>query len=452
MSIEVIKCPACGGTLDCDGSVEFIKCGHCGNTLRLKITSRPAEPAKTPTPARMKFVDKALNISLASCELPDTYLSTGLVMPEAASYTYPMPINCGAASKFGTAFSFFTGEAYTDDTKCPMLSGMYATEVNRISKIHFKPFMDAETFSNYYINKVLSTGKMTNAWFIENRPFPAEGYSRKDALDGFIRLQEFEAQKAGTAGAVTGKMYYLEEACKVYEADIGNMTLRIVIAFILRGFRYQMPSMYSMGNIFGGIFGQRRPQVSNGAQPGSFGDIPNNGVIEWSSNGMFNMFCPKERFDEDYKDFVRFVSTFQVDPYVSRESISMQNKMRMEVARYTQQNIAQQNANFQAMQQANRSLQEAYDSANQAWWNRSNAHHAQVMASSRSTFGETSADRVSRMQSEAIRGVNTYVREDGSTVEVSVDYDHVYSNKLGDTLATNSSFEPGGNWEKTTKL
>ena len=104
------------------------------------------------------------------------------------------------------------------------------------------------------------------------------------------------------------------------------------------------------------------------------------------------------------------------------------------------------------MQQANRSLQEAYDSANQAWWNRSNAHHAQVMASSRSIFGETSSDRISRMQSEAVRGVNTYMREDGSTVEVSVDYDHAYSNKSGDTLATNSSFEPGGNWDPMTKI
>ena len=56
------------------------------------------------------------------------------------------------------------------------------------------------------------------------------------------------------------------------------------------------------------------------------------------------------------------------------------------------------------------------------------------------------------MQSEAIRGVNTYQREDGSTVEVSVDYDHAYSNKLGDTLATNSSFEPGGNWDAMNRL
>ena len=164
------------------------------------------------------------------------------------------------------------------------------------------------------------------------------------------------------------------------------------------------------------------------------------------------MFCPKDRFDQDYKDFETFVSTFEIDPYISRESINMQHKMNMDIASYTRQNIAQQQANFQAMQQANRTLHEAYDSANQAWWSRSNAHHAQVMASSRSAFGESSADRISRMQSEAIRGVNTYVREDGTQVEVSVDYDHVYSNKLGDTLATNSSFEPGGNWESTTRI
>lgn len=65
MSIEVIKCPACDGTIDCDGKSEFIKCGHCGNTLRLKITKKPAEPSV------MKFVDKSLNMPLASCGLSE---------------------------------------------------------------------------------------------------------------------------------------------------------------------------------------------------------------------------------------------------------------------------------------------------------------------------------------------------------------------------------------------
>ena len=445
MSIEVIKCPACAAMLDCDGKSEFIKCGHCGNTLRLKITAKPSEPQA------MKFVDKNLNIPLASCELPaDKYTPSGSVMPNAACNTYPMPIRCAVANKNGTAFSFFSGEGYTDDTKCPLLSSNYATVVNQISKIHFKPFMDAERYANYHINEIIRTGNMTNAWFIENRPFPSEGFNRKEALDGFIKYQQYLSQISGDPQV--SRMYYLEESCKVYEVDVGQIKLRIVVAFILNAVRYQLPNMFAMGGFMGGMFGQRRQQVSNGAAPGTFGDLPNNAAIDWSSNGVFTMICPKERFDQDYDDFKKFVSSFRVDQYITRESLNIQNQMRRDVANYTQQNIAQQNANFQAMQQANRSLQEAYDSANQAWWARSNAHHAQVMASSRSTFGESSSDRISRLQSEAIRGVNTYMREDGSTVEVSVDYDHVYSNKLGDTLATNSSFEPGENWEATTRI
>lgn len=445
MSIEVIKCPACDGVLDYDGKSEFIKCAHCGNTLRLKFTGKPSAPSV------MKFVDKSLNIPLASCALPDTYVPSGSLMPETASFTYPMPFRCAAASKAGTAFSFYTGEAYCDDTKCPMMSGPYATVVNQISKVKFRPFMDAEHYANFYINQFLKGGNMTNAYIIENRPFPAAGYNRKNALDGFIKYIDLQAQMAGN-NALTGKMYYVEESCKVYEADVGQMRFRIVVAFIMRAFRYQIPSMYQMGGLLGGMFGMGRSNASNGAAPGTFGDLPANAAIDWSSFGIFTMFCPKDRFDQDYKDFETFVSTFEIDPYISRESINMQHKMNMDIASYTRQNIAQQQANFQAMQQANRTLQEAYDSANQAWWSRSNAHHAQVMASSRSAFGESSADRISRMQSEAIRGVNTYVREDGTQVEVSVDYDHVYSNKLGDTLATNSSFEPGGNWESTTRI
>lgn len=51
MSIEVIKCPACAATLDCDGKSEFIKCGHCGNILRLKITAKPSEPQEMKYPS-----------------------------------------------------------------------------------------------------------------------------------------------------------------------------------------------------------------------------------------------------------------------------------------------------------------------------------------------------------------------------------------------------------------
>ncbi len=445
MSVEVIRCPACSGTLDYDGQSEFIKCAHCGNSLHVSFKRMPA------VSSGMKFTDPTQNLPLASCDLPDTYVPSGSFMLNAASSAFPLPIRCTACNKMGTVFTFFTGESHVDDTKCPMISGPYSTEVNRISKITFMPFMDTEKYANYYINLMIQGAKMTDAYIIGNMPFPAAGYSRQEALNHFITLTDLEAQRSGVV-PVPRRMYYLEETCKVYEVSVGQVRMRIVIAFILKASRYQLPAQYAMGNIFGGLFGQRRSVASNGAAPGTFGDIPSNGIIDWAVDGLFTMMCLKDRFDVDYKDFEKFVSSFRVDPYITSESFKMQEQMRRDVAIYTQQNIAQQQANFQAMQQANRTLQEAYDSANQAWWNRSNAHHAQVMSSSTSTFGESSSDRISRMQSEAIRGVNTYEREDGTQVEVSVDYDHVYSNNLGDTLATNSNFEPGGNWQNTTKI
>ena len=45
-----------------------------------------------------------------------------------------------------------------------------------------------------------------------------------------------------------------------------------------------------------------------------------------------------------------------------------------------------------------------------------------------------SDSRISQARSEAIRGVNTYVRTDGTTVEHSVVSDHVYQNQYGDTV------------------
>lgn len=53
--------------------------------------------------------------------------------------------------------------------------------------------------------------------------------------------------------------------------------------------------------------------------------------------------------------------------------------------------------------------------------------------------------------SEAVRGINTYVRPDGTEVEVSVAYDRAYTNSQGDTLGSQSAFEPGGNWTEMNR-
>ena len=124
--------------------------------------------------------------------------------------------------------------------------------------------------------------------------------------------------------------------------------------------------------------------------------------------------------------------------------------MQQEVNNYTQNNLTQQRQNFASFQQANATLQAGFDSYNKAWWDRNNASYQANR--NRTANCESSADRISRLQSEAIRGVNTYTREDGSEVEVSVDYDRAFENNLGDVYATNSqTFNPSNDWYEMNK-
>ena len=102
------------------------------------------------------------------------------------------------------------------------------------------------------------------------------------------------------------------------------------------------------------------------------------------------------------------------------------------------------NRQFQSWQQIHATQQAAFDSYNRSWWERTNASDAARRSAYQSKMA--SEQRMSDRYSEAVRGVNTYVRLDGTEVEVSVAYDRAYTNNSGDTLGSNSAFEPSGNW------
>lgn len=454
--LEAVKCPSCGGSLNLTGNEGSVKCEFCGSFIR--ITPKEAKAASQ----TLKFIDKQTGYTVASAKLPSEFEAIGMIIPNLSSYTYPIELSCSTYDKSGTVMTYFTGEAFTDRSKCPLLSGPYSEGVNKINRVTYKNFRNAEEYLSDYIQDYASKAKATSLKLIDTRPIPIDGFSEDKALAMLKYRTEGERQRSGDNGQSKELGYYLKPICQTYEMGLDGSTFKVAIALILEGVKTGLPAAPAMptmpiaglGGLLGGLLGQiQQPQATSEAptpNASGFAAMPDNAIIEWACNGLFMLQTPLASFEEKYNTvFKQFCSTFEVDNEIKKKSYNMQDKILADIANYTHQNIQMQQQQFAAWQQANATRQAAFDAANQAWWDRNNSSWASYRASN--AAAESSSDRISRLQSEAIRGVNTYTREDGSEVEVSVDYDHAYSNGLNDTLATNSSFAPGGNWTEMNR-
>ena len=417
------------------------------------------------------FADPGTKQVLGTVTVPDEFQPAGQIIPNLSTSCYPIEISCSVFNTDATVMTYFTGEGYTDRSKSPMLSGPFSGEVNRISRIAFKNFMSVEQYVDEY---ALTYAKNAGAslQYIGDREMPIYGqYNAEAALDNYKAFCKFNLERSGEAALTKVYDYYQKPLCRVYRMKNDKIDNIFVVATVVEGMKYGMAGLSLNGGLdFSGItnslanlvspetskklFGNSilGKAISNRQQAGNtpvvkeekkkeFGDLGLNQMIDWRSNGVFMLQCWPAHYEEAFNGaFKDFCSTFKVDQGITRKSMQIQDDLRRQVQNYTQQNIQMQQQQFAASQRANATLQSAYDSYNQAWWDRSNSHHASVMSSSTSSY--SSADKFS----EAIRGVNTYVREDGSEVEVDVKYDRAYTNNLNDTLGSNSYFEPGGNW------
>lgn len=79
-------------------------------------------------------------------------------------------------------------------------------------------------------------------------------------------------------------------------------------------------------------------------------------------------------------------STLRLNPAIAREASAQKQQMVLEQRQRTQMNIAQQQQQFAAWQQMHASQQAAFDSYQQAWFDRSDRQHAANMAASAANF------------------------------------------------------------------
>lgn len=439
MNTEAIKCPACGGMLRIEDNTEITICAYCGTTVRLTWRK----------PKVGNIIDSATGITIGSVKLPAHYVVSGKLHPEISSNTFPIGVSVTAQDKNNNLMTSFIGEAYQDISNCPIMKRFENTALTQVSKVQYRNFQYAEAYADSYMMRYAQNMNASRFLFVGdkalplNKPFDMEGN-----LAALQRKTEIEIQATGSPQLFKILGYYVKPVCRVYDMTVAGKPYRAAIATTMLASKQQM---MMGGGMFGGLsslinlFGSnsQSTQTQNGGS--EFASLPSNSYIDWIVIGINILRSSPENFESEFAGpFTDFSSTLKIDQELLKQMRQANLQTNQNVQNYTQQQINQQNQWFAAQQQAYRTRQAAYDSYNSAWWNRTQAADASRSASYQSRMA--AEERMSDQYSEAVRGVNTYVRPDGTEVEVSVDYNRAYTNYSGDTLGSNSAFEPGGDW------
>ncbi len=320
--------------------------------------------------------------------------------------------------------------------------------------------MDVRQYVDGYATMYATSAKASRLKFVEERQMPLyEPFDETGALDNYKRRVAFEKQRIGNTGMARDTGYYLKGLCRVYDLTANGLDFRFAVTTVLAAWKYQIAGIGGgFGDIGNALFGNSplgkffgsNSQQTQQPQTGAFNDMPMNSVIEWGSDGLFTMQCFPQEFELAFKGaYTDFCSTFRLDNGIREKLYNMQSQILQDIARHTQQRIDQMNRQFQSWQQIHATQQATFDSYNRSWWARTNSADAARRSAYQSRMASESS--ASDRYSEAVRGVNTYVRPDGTEVEVSVAYDRAYTNYSGDTLGSNSAFEPGGNWTEMNR-
>ena len=183
-------------------------------------------------------------------------------------------------------------------------------------------------------------------------------------------------------------------------------------------------------------------QISFSAPMMIFGGTSN--FLFWDVPYVLTLKASADAFEQNYENLVMFCSTMQASPRMADLITQERNRIMGFLA-------DRQQRDFQAHQDLMRQQQASFDAYNQAWHARSDSMHNSFRSTS--AAGQSSEDRIFDMVSEGIRGVNTYIRPDGTEVEYSVVNEAAFANTNDsrDTFATQDKAFESCNWVEMKK-
>ncbi|MBR2789514.1 MAG: hypothetical protein IKD70_02690, partial [Eggerthellaceae bacterium] len=493
-SVEQLACPACGAPLDARAvdTADTLACAYCGATIRVKRTPKAAAAAdEAPKPTTV--TDPATGKPLATVCLPAGWKITKAAL-DATNPTndFPFAPTFEAANDRGAVIRYHSGEKYVQFDR------WLATQVSQFNpKVKQRPFATVEEFLDSFAARYANA--QVSVHFVGQCPLPQhDPVTPEEGRRGVLNRVLAEANSADTYGNEPMKpaAIYFDSACRIYDVAMnGKVVFRMAVATFLEGAmctaNLPMPGLAGLGSLLGGLFGGSGSGSSGGLLGALFGGgaanpapspapaatpaaaaggadsrffaysmqtgaltpttrqafcaVSGYGALSWMARNIFTLLAPVDSFDGELAGAFKDVcSGVKLSDYVYSRWERAAEQEAQALRQKTQLTLQQQQAQFEAAQAFNRAQQAAFDSYHQAWWDRENATWAANRARDRAAAA--SADRVSSSWSEAIRGVNTYVRPDGSEVEVSVAADTAWTNASGDVLGGSVTFNPGSDW------
>ena len=247
----------------------------------------------------------------------------------------------------------------------------------------------------------------------------------RQLINEFISNAQFGLSMAAVPMGICVRKYLLDGAIGIYEEKD-----RICAVFLSRrGFEYDTVNMNGIfENISSMPFGQAELDMNTPIS-----------TCDWEIPYICYMISDKK---EDLKDFLVFVESLEITKqfkkYCSdiKDQVTAFQKQQAQMENMQNQAMwanafAQQQASWAASDRLRDSLSRDLDS----WRSNLNQTMAQndMRFTAGSSNGESSDDYIQRLRHESIMGVETYERNDGSTVEYSNYADRVFENNLDST-------------------
>ena len=419
MRIESFTCPNCAKALQINNlseDVKFAFCPACGAQLHIDYETNTAPPKEsTSSDPRTAIKNDITGEVIARMVIPEGWEARGIVLDVYQGIDTPFIVQILAKSKDGSSSVMIrTGEKYLDVLEpFDKLMGTDKFIDGKMPKNLPMVMARQIPFSNY-LNAF--TARMLKGVSIEpvaNAKLPSAGGLHPELLNQQL-MHKYEFQKSWDAAFANpiSEAFLLSSRVdsllrkfngdgKIYMVGMDLTSMDLEVKLTANAPAYGLAGMMAIARKCHGRY------------------------IIWGSENIY--FCTTDEAHESEATaaFMQMVSTFSFDD-------SVYNKKFQKAEAFNRQQLATQaqlNAQNAAMQQQLRMNQARLQ---QTLAENSRATSDMVMDSWNKKMASDS--RMSQARHEAIMGVNTYVRTDGTTVEHSVVSDHVYQNRYGDTV------------------
>lgn len=422
MAIEVFQCPQCGGNLEDVSRTGFYICPYCKSRMSIHITE--PDPDTRPDGRRTIF-DRDSGEELCYVKLPRGFCAEGFIENRLQSANWPFCMHVRAQSRESgnpedqvTTIAYQSGVSFKE-----VVSGtVQRHNEGAFDQADMMPMLrlrSAEEYADAFM--ATSVGPEVSYQLEETFPLPKLPPEDEAAKRQAIFSETLAVLQAKTPpGMHSGvEQAFYSSTTRIYSYLQNGVAMRQAVATIISGVRifFGAPMI-----LFGGM----------------------NKSVFWDVPYVLTLRCRADVFEEQFENLVMFCSSMQASPAVARRIIDERNR----ILGYLEE---RQQTEFETHQRRMQEQQASFDAYNQAWHQRSESAHRAGRAAYATQMA--SEDRMSDMRSEATRGVNTYIRPDGTEVEYSVIYESAFANTNdgSDTFATTSKAFESADWVEMKK-